>query len=131
MLRSFSAISLLSTMFCISACSSLERGSDLARHQLVANQSTKKEVVNQIGLPRATESMANGELEFWYYSGEPISSSYFVPMPFARSSLGPGAELVHFRDLGAKNAIGDEPVVLVCVFNRLGQLVNIYRPEKK
>lgn len=122
---------LLLTALCLTACSSLERGGDLAQHQLTASHSTKKDVVNAIGLPRSTEKSEDGEVEFWYYTGKPISTSYFIPMPISSTPYSPGMDMVHYADLGAKNVIGNQPVVLTCMFNRAGQLVKIYKPEQK
>lgn len=115
----------------MAGCSSLERSGDLANHQLAANQSTKKDVVNSIGLPRNTEKSADGEVEFWYYTGKPVSTSYFVPVPFAATAVGPETMMVQYGDLGKKNVVGNDPVVLTCVFNRSGQLVNFYKPDQK
>lgn len=97
----------------------------------MASQSTKKDVVNAIGLPRSAEKSEDGEVEFWYYTGKPISTSYFVPMPTSSTPYSPGVDLVNYADLGAKNVVGNQPVVLVCMFNRAGQLVKIYKPEQK
>lgn len=125
------AACLLLTSLCLTACSSLERGGDLAQHQLTVIQSTKKDVVNAIGLPRSTEKSEDGEAEFWYYTGKPNSTSYFVPIPTSSAPYGPGMDIVHYSDLGTKNVIGNQPVVLICVFSQAGQLVKIYKPEQK
>lgn len=131
MLSSLQIACLLSAFLCLPACSSLERSSDLAQHQLAASQSTKKDVVNSIGLPRSTERSGDGDVEYWYYTGKPISTSYFIPMPTSSTPYSPGLNTVHYADLGSKNVIGDQPVVLICVFNRAGQLVKFYKPEQK
>lgn len=122
---------LLLTTLCLTACSSLERGGDLAQHQLTASLSTKNDVVNAIGLPRSADKSEDGKAEFWYYTGKPISTSYFVPMPTSSTPYSPGVDIVHYSDLGAKNVIGNQPVVLICMFNHAGQLVKIYQPEQK
>jgi hypothetical protein len=122
---------LLLAVLCMPACSSLERSSDLAQHQLATSQSTKKDVVNSIGLPRSIEKYGDGEVEYWYYTGKPISTSYFVPIPTSSTPYSPGLNMVHYADLGSKNVIGGQPVVLICVFNRAGQLVHFYKPEQK
>lgn len=122
-------ICLLSILVSLSACSSLERSDDIARHKLAAYQSTKNDVVNTIGLPRSVEKSTDGEVEFWYYTGKPISSSYFVPVPFAHTSYSPGIDLVRYADLGAKNVINNQPVVLVLTLDRTGRLLKIHHPE--
>lgn len=38
--------------------------------------------------------------------------------------------MVNYADLGAKNVVGDQAVVLTCMFNRAGQLIKIYTPEQ-
>lgn len=121
---------LLPLFLCISACSSLERSADLVQHRLIAGQSTKSDVVNSIGLPRSSEKTKDGNIEFWYYTGKPISTSYFVPIPVSRASYTPGLDIVNYVDLGSKRVIGNDPVVLVCAFNQVGQLIRFHTPEK-
>ena len=66
-------------------CSSIDRSSELAHNRLEVGVATKSQVVDAIGLPAKTSRDDAQHVEFWYYTGKPEMSSYFIPMPIARS----------------------------------------------
>lgn len=118
-------------LLALPACSSIDRSGDLQNHTLSAKTSRKTDVVNAIGLPAKTQKDAAKGLEFWFYTGKPISSSYFVPMPVAATPYSPGLTQVFYADLGAKNVTGNDPVALIAVFDSEGRLVDIYNPSAR
>lgn len=121
---------LTAVVFALSGCSSLDRSATLKSPHLAIGTSLKTEVVNAIGLPRVVEKDASGQREIWYYTGKPVSESYFIPLPISSSQYTPNTQMVHFTDLGAKNVIGNDPVILTCIFDQSGRLVMIEYPNK-
>lgn len=114
----------------LAGCSSIERSDALRQHTLRAGTSAKSDVVNTIGLPRSTEKSGDGGREYWYYTGKPISTSYFIPLPVSSTPYTPGTNLVSYADIGSKNVIGDERVALICVFGADGKLLQAYNPNE-
>jgi hypothetical protein len=105
--------------------SSLERSSDIRNQQLAVNVSSKSDVVKAIGLPRTVQKDESKGLEVWLYTGKPISSSYFIPMPMAGGRSGLDA-----TNIGPSNVPNGADVVLTLVFNRDGQLIEIRNTSK-
>jgi hypothetical protein len=105
--------------------SSLERSSEIQNQQLAVNVSSKADVVKTIGLPRTVQKDEAKGLEVWLYTGKPISSSYFVPMPIAGARSGLDA-----TNIGPSDVPSGADVVLTLVFNRDGQLVEIRNTSK-
>lgn len=117
-------------MLMLAGCSSIECSDALRQHALQPGKSAKSDVVNTIGLPRSTEKSGDGSREYWYYTGKPISTSYFVPLPVSSTAYTPGTNLVTYADIGSKNVIGDERVALICVFGTDGKLLQAYNPNE-
>jgi hypothetical protein len=115
----------------LSGCSSIERASDLQNHSLSKRTSRKTDVVNAIGLPIKTEKDASKGLEFWFYTGKPISSSFFIPLPVAAIPAGANLTQVFYSNLGAKNISSNQQIALICVFEQDGRLVDIYNPNSR
>lgn len=116
-------------LFCVVVgCSSLERADDIQHHRLQVGTSTKHDVVNAIGLPRKTEVDEKSGQEVWYYTGHAVSKGYFVPSPLAAVSSG-NVRTVYWTDVGSKNILGNDPVMLTCVFDSAGQLVFVKHKE--
>ncbi|GGY84036.1 hypothetical protein GCM10007388_16370 [Pseudoduganella plicata] len=113
-------------MLVLAGCSSIERSDALQQHALQPGKSAKSDVVNTIGLPRSTEKSGDGSREYWYYTGKPISTSYFIPLPVSSTPYTPSSNLVSYADIGSKNVIGDERVALICVFGADGKLLQAY-----
>lgn len=114
----------------LAACSSMDRSSDIKNHRLGVNISKKTDVVNAIGLPRRIESGEIDGSEVWFYTGKPISTSYFVPVPVAAVPATSGLTTVFYLNAGSQNVIENEPVVLALIFNKDGLLVVINNREK-
>jgi hypothetical protein len=114
-----------SSTLLLSACSSLERSEDLKSHNLSVQISNKTQVVNSIGLPRIIERDEEKSVEIWHYTGKPINTSYFVPLPLAVVPAGGGMSTAYYTDIGKKLINGNEPVALVLVFEKSGQLIQI------
>lgn len=114
----------------LSACSSIERSQEIQGHRLAAKVSSKTEVVNAIGLPRAIEKDEARGVEIWLYTGKPVSTSFFVPLPFAATPAGSGMTMVHYLDVGSKSIPSNEPVVLALVFDKAGQLIEVQDKKK-
>lgn len=112
-------------------CSSLERSEDLKSHNLSAQVSTKRQVVDAIGLPRTIEKDPVKEIEVWHYTGKPMNTSYFVPMPIAAVPAGGGMSTVYYADIGSKLVAANEPVVLTLVFDKTGRLIQMVKPNQK
>jgi len=108
-------------------CSSIERSSQIENHQLAAKVSSKNDIVNAIGLPRAIERDAEKGLEIWLYTGKPVNTSYFVPLPFAAVPAGGGMSTVYYVDAGSKKVGPEEKIVLALVFNADGLLAEIQK----
>ena len=108
-------------------CSSIERSSQIENHKLAAQVSNKNDIVNAIGLPRAIERDADKGREIWFYTGKPVNTSYFVPLPIAAVPAGGGMSTVYFADLGSKKVGPEEKIVLVLVFNADGLLAEIQK----
>jgi hypothetical protein len=116
-------------LFCVlTGCSSLERADGLRNSHLQIGTSTKTDVVNTIGLPRKTEFDEKSGQEVWYYTGHPVSKGYFVPSPLAAVSSG-NIRTVYWTDVGQKNILGNDPVMLTCVFDSAGQLIFVKHKE--
>lgn len=114
----------------LSACSSIERTQEIGSHKLAAKVSSKTEVVNAIGLPRSIEKDETRGVEIWLYTGKPINTSYFVPLPIAAVPAGAGMATVYYLDAGSKNIPTHEPIVLALVFDRAGQLIEVQDKKK-
>ena len=114
---------LMIAIFSQEGCSSLERTSDLKNQKLLVNYSTKTDVVNAVGLPKRVEKQGGNEI--WLYSGKPINSSFFVPMPISIVPVGNNSAIAYYTDIGTKNNIDDKPITFICVFNHTGQLIEI------
>ena len=115
----------------LGGCSSLERSEDLKSHNLSAQVSTKRQVVDAIGLPRTIEKDSVKEIEVWHYTGKPMNTSYFVPMPIAAVPAGGGMSTVYYADIGSKLVAANEPVVLTLVFDKTGRLIQMVKPNQK
>jgi hypothetical protein len=124
----WSSIAFLVTSLC--ACrSGIDRTRDLERAPLQVGVTTKSEIVDAIGLPRRVDKDAASGTETWYYTGKAQSRSYVVYVPFAITQVSASTQLVHLIDIGAKNVVDDQPVLLTCVFSPDGRLVQIHRKE--
>lgn len=113
---------------CLSGCSSIDRSSDLQHHALRAGSSNKADVVNAIGLPAKTDKDIAKGLEFWFYSGTSINTSYFIPVPVA-TAASRGLTTVFYSDIGAKNVTTPDATLQIFVFDRDGRLVDIHKPS--
>ena len=103
----------------IVACSSIERSKQIRNAQL-AGGSTKSDVVNMIGLPAKVERIEAQRIEIWLYTGKPLNQSYtIIPVP-----------LPPYIDVGKKNQIVGQHVILICVFDEAGRLLAIDYPIK-
>ena len=117
------------SMVLLGACSSLERSDDLKSHKLSTQVSNKTQVVNAIGLPRTIEKDEEKGIEVWHYTGKPMNTSYFVPLPVAAVPAGGGLSTVYYADIGKKLIDGKDPVVLMLVFDKTGQLIQLVNPN--
>jgi hypothetical protein len=108
----------------------MERSDDINSHRLAAHASSKNDVVNAIGLPQKVEKDDVQGTEVWLYTGKPINTSYFVPIPVAVTPLSSGLSTIHYVDAGSKNVQSGAPVVLALVFNRNGQLIEVQNKSK-
>lgn len=108
----------------LAGCSSIDRGDSLKHARLEVGVATKSMVVDAIGLPAKTSRDETQHVEFWFYTGQPELSSYFIPMPLARAG-----NAVYYTNLGATNVASNAPVVLICSFDASGRLVDTKRPE--
>lgn len=124
-------LALLAVLATHAGCSSIDRTSAIGSHKLAIGSSLKKDVVNVIGLPLLIEKDATGTRETWYYTGKPISESYFIPLPVSVTPYTPGTQLVHYADVGTKNVIGKDPVILACIFDDDGRLLDVRYPKTK
>jgi hypothetical protein len=112
----------------ISACSSIDRKSQIDNHKLQVGTAVKSHVVDQIGLPNKVEKR-NGQ-EFWLYSGKEIRSDLFIPLPFAAVGNGAGSYQVFYDDIGPSQELDFKPI-LVCVFDKNNTLINAFNPQLK
>lgn len=107
----------------LAACSSsIDRSDQLRDAKLVAGISTKSDVVNMIGLPAKIDRDEAKKLEIWQYTGKPLSSSFFVPLPILNVG--------DIYGITTRSSIGNQPVTLICVFDEAGRLLNIYKPTQ-
>lgn len=111
------------------ACSAIDRTPEIKRTPLQIGVSTKTDVVNAIGLPLQVDKNAGAGTETWYYTGKAQIQGYFIGVPVASRQLTPTTRLVYVADIGPKNIVTDEPVVLTCLFSPDGRLVQAYRNE--
>ena len=93
----------------LAACaSSIDRSDQLRDAKLVAGISTKSDVVNMIGLPAKIDRDEAKKLEIWQYTGKPLSSSSFVPLPILNVGdiygitkiAGSSLDIVHYQTFG-------------------------------
>lgn len=127
-IRTLAAITLLPCLALTSACSSIDRASEIKQARLAIGSSSKSDVVHAIGLPKQTIRKDGKDVELWLYTGKPAATSLFIPMPVA---VVPGGtyNTVYLADIGPKNVVDDEPVSLICVFDRTGRLIDVQRPN--
>jgi hypothetical protein len=111
----------------LGGCSTIDRTSDIANHRLSAGQSTKSDVVTQIGLPNKVER--KDKSEFWIFSGKELKQDYFIPLPVAAHQISPNTYQVYYRNIGPTLSVDFVPT-LVCVFNEQGVLTDIFDPRK-
>jgi hypothetical protein len=109
----------------LTGCSSIDRSESLRHARLEVGVATKSSVVDAIGLPARTSKDDVQHVEFWLYTGQPEMSSYFIPMPVARSG-----NLVTYVNLGPQLVASGAPVVLICTFDASGRLIDTKRPEE-
>lgn len=121
-------IFLLSIALLVTACSSIDRRSEIANQKLQIGQALKTEVVDQIGLPNKVEKKQGKE--FWLYSGKEARSDLFIPLPIAATPVGAGAHQVYYTDIGPSQTLDFEPI-LVCVFDDKGTLIEAFNPKDK
>ncbi|MEC5387936.1 hypothetical protein VVD49_19540 [Uliginosibacterium sp. H3] len=112
----------------LSACSSTERTSDLENHRLVVGSSTKSDVVNAIGLPRKIDRDDAQGGEAWLYTGKPINTSFLFPV--AAVMTAPSTMSVYLANVGTQSTIDNEPVTLICFFDKTGRVIDIRRPNQ-
>lgn len=115
----------------LTACSSLERSDQLKTVKLSNQISNKTQVVNAIGLPRTIERDEEKGVEIWHYTGKPMNTSYFVPVPVAAAPAGGGMTTVFTADVGKKLVEGKDPVILTLVFDKTGQLIQLLKPNSQ
>ena len=108
----------------LAGCSSIDRSDSLKHARLEVGVATKSMVVDAIGLPAKTTRDETQHVEFWFYTGQPELSSYFIPMPLARAG-----NTVYYTNLGSTNVASNAPVVLICSFDASGRLIDTKRPE--
>jgi outer membrane protein assembly factor BamE (lipoprotein component of BamABCDE complex) len=113
----------------LSACSAIDRTTEIERTPLQIGVSTKSDVVNAIGLPLRVDKNAASGAETWYYTGKAQSRGYFIPMPVAIRQVSPTTQIGYYLDVGPKNLIGNDPITLTCVFSADGHLVQATRQE--
>jgi hypothetical protein len=105
----------------LAACSSLDKAEKLQQAKLAVNESSKKDVVDAIGLPKSIQREADGT-EVWLYSGAADSTSFFVPMPFASVPSGANMQTVYYTNIGGSSKALPSDIRLICFFDGSGIL---------
>ncbi|WP_028862583.1 hypothetical protein [Psychromonas aquimarina] len=121
-MRSFLSIILFITL---TGCSSIERVSEINNVKLVVGEAVKMDVVDQIGLPNKVERRDGNE--YWLYSGRPLRSDLFIPLPVGANQMSANIYQVFYTDIGPSTNIDFKPI-LVCVFNNENILINTIKP---
>ncbi|QRY79360.1 hypothetical protein JVX91_27990 [Pseudomonas sp. PDNC002] len=112
------------------ACSSIDRTSEIKRARLSVGASSKNDVVQAIGLPREVRKDDRRNLELWLYTGKAATTSYFIPLPVGSVSTGDSV-ITYYRDIGPKFLQDGEAISLICVFDSSGHLLDVKRPDQE
>jgi hypothetical protein len=122
---SVSGIIIFSAMLvsCSSITSSIDRSSEITDAHFVIGKSKKTDIVNSIGLPDSVKINSSDGTESWFYKGRPIKSSYqMLPMVGRPDNIYSTEDTVPV----AKDTV---PVVLICVFDKNGILIESQNPR--
>ena len=113
-------------IFLLACSSSIKRTDDIENHKLILNTSHKSDVVNAIGLPKVVQDNQVDNTEMWFYTGNPDTSGLIIPV------ITDVDHAHHYtiitattKELSVKNTT---PTTLVCIFNKSGLLIGLYRP---
>jgi hypothetical protein len=101
----------------LAGCSSIDRSGRIAGARLESGVSTKKELIDRIGLPNAIERRDG--LEYWIYQGKPAYSSFFIPIPVASAPVSASASLVYYTSI--QPTLQQKSPDLVCVVDAEGK----------
>ncbi|MNF60807.1 hypothetical protein D3C85_750910 [compost metagenome] len=128
--RTLASIALILSIVLQPACSSIDRSDEVNHAHLAIGSSSKSDVVHAIGLPRETHKDDKQGVELWFYTGKPVATSFFIPLPIASVPNGAGTT-TYFTDIGPKNIEGKEPISLICIFDKTGRLLDVKRPNQE
>lgn len=121
---------ILILIFMLSACSSIQRSSQLEDANLAIGIDSKSSVVEKIGLPNKIKK--SGAKEYWLYSGNGTNHSVVIVTPLGASMVANGQANASdvAQEITSSHDI-DSHIDLVCVFNQKKLLVHAYKPGNK
>lgn len=110
-----------------SACAStIDRKDDIDKIKLTLGASTKTNVVDAVGLPKVVKKNNRDLTEIWGYTGAVDSTGYIFAAPSGYHQIHHGA-LVQMSTVNV-DAQNNNPIMLYCLFDKDGVLVDFYKP---
>ncbi|MEJ2620297.1 MAG: hypothetical protein P8163_08540 [Candidatus Thiodiazotropha sp.] len=106
--------SILLLIFILSACSSIQRTSQLENAKLFVGSDNKSVVTEKIGLPNKIKRV-NGK-EYWLYSGNKSGHGVIIVIPIGIEQVSPTtANISYIESTFSSSKNLEENVDLVCV----------------